>query len=286
MEIRFYHTKKNPLVLPVCIAAEKGYFKQYGIEVAITLAEDFTFDGNRLFKEGKSDVMMGDLTFFFYMLEQGKPCVLTSNLTRTICLVGRKGLKAPCDGLRVGVNRRGLFRLYLENDLREMLPNVEIVWIDNSYERMQALADGSIDALVAIEPFVSELTAKGYEILWHTKESDKNLVMWAFDEGFYTRHREAVEGFHHALEAAGQYFNALTPQEKGTVAQKLLGCEAQFAQSMQTFVFEQQAPIRHKDFELCQEWMYRAGEIQHLYDAKALIKSEIFVGNQGACLDF
>lgn len=270
-QINIYHTKKNPLIIPVLLADIRGLFRKRDIDVRLNLAEDFSFDGNKAFLEGTSDAMIGDLTFFFYMLEQGKKAVLTSNLTRTIHLVGRKGLTS-LEGIKVGVNRKGLFRLYLENDLKTLLPNPQIVWINNSYERMAALEAGEIDALVAIEPFVTDLTDKGHTIIWSSRESDKNLVMWAFDEAFYEAKPEVVAAFHDALEEAVQLFNELSPSEKVMVCHKELGYPEDFAKRMAHFKFEGQAAVTLEDFNLCMEWMYREKEINHRYEGKALIK--------------
>ena len=270
--IRFYHTKKNPLIIPALIAQKHGLFEKRGLQVDLHLTDDFTFDGNSPFIEGQSDAMIGDLTFFFYALEKGKRAVLTSNLTRTIHLVGRKGLKEPYRGIKVGVNRKGLFRLYLENDLKDIVPDAQIVWLNNTYERMEALEQGKIDALVAIEPFVTDLTDKGHEVLWSTRSGDKNLVMWAFDENFYEQHEESVKVFHEALEEAGEWFNQLNPEEKVKVCHEELGYTCDFAKRMVDFNFEPQAAIRLEDFELCMEWMYRNQEITRTYEGTKLIK--------------
>lgn len=270
--IRFNHTKKNPLIIPLLIAQTEGLFTKRGLEVDLTLTEDFTFDGNKAFLEGQSDAMIGDLTFFFYLLEQGKKAVITSNLTRTICLVGKKELVAPYKGLNVGVNRKGLFRLYLENDLKTLMSDVNIVWLNNTYERMEALAMGTIDALVAIQPFVNDLTTKGYKILWDSRKSDKYLVMWAFDEAFYEKYTKEVSIFHQCIEEAQQFFNARSPEEKVRLCHNTLGYPLPFAKQMGDFTFEKQQAIPIEDFTLCMEWMKRENEITGSYDPTKLIK--------------
>ena len=270
-QIHFHYTKKNPLIIPALLASSRGFFKKRNLDVLLNLEEDFSFGSKSPFLEGISDAMIGDLTFFFYMLEQGKKAVLTSNLTRTIQLVGRKGLTS-LDGLKVGVNRKGLFRLYMENDLKSLLPNPQIVWMNNTYERMAALEAGEIDALVAIEPFVTDLTDKGHTILWSSRESDKNLVMWAFDEAFYEADPQRVADFHEALEEAAQLFNQLSSVEKVRVCHEELGYAKEFAERMAQFTFEKQAAVTLEDFNLCMEWMYREKEISHLYEGEKLIK--------------
>ena len=263
--------RKNPLTIPVLIADKKGLFKKHNVEVNLGISEDFAFNKNQDFYDGEVDAMVGDLTFFFYILERGKKAVITSNLTRTINLVGSKNLTKDLDGIRVGVNRSGLFRLYLENDLRDIVPNAKIEWINNTYERMQALEDGRIDALVAIEPFVTDVVEKGGKVIWNSRDSEKNLVMWAFDENFYLNNKETIKDFHNALEEAIELFNRLSPEDKVNMCIECAGYSKESAERLRNFNFEKQDNFRIEDFDLCQEWMYRENEITKTYNAEELI---------------
>ena len=260
----------NPLTMPVIIADKMNLFKKYNINVNLKLDEDFTFDGNKDFYEGKVDAMVGDITFFFYMLEKGKKAIVTSNLTRTIQVVG-KNYPADLKKLRVGVNRTGLFRLYLENDLKEILPEAEPVWINNSYDRLQALENEEIHALVAIEPFIGDVVENGGEVIWKSIDSDKNLVMWAFDEEFYKNKRDTIVDFYKALEEAQNLFNSFSSDEKFKMSIELAGYNNKLANRMRYFNFERQDNFRVEDFELCQEWMFRENEISTIYDSSKLI---------------
>lgn len=263
--------RKNPLTIPVLLADKMELFKKYNIDVNLDISEDFTFDGNIAFYNGYADAMVGDLTFFFYMLKKGKKAVITSNLTRTINLIGRKNLSGKLEGLKVGVNRAGLFRLYLENDLKDLIPNAEAVWINNTYDRMKALENEEIDALVAIEPFISDVLDKGGKIIWNSRNSDKNLVMWAFDEEFYLNNREVISNFHKALEEAGIKFNKSSQSEKIKLCMDYAGYNLESAKRLEKFEFEKQSKYSINDFNLCQEWMYRENEINKLYDGDKLI---------------
>lgn len=267
--------KNNPLSLTAILADKKGIFEKYNIDMNLYLDEDFSFKGNIEFLEGRSDAMMGDTTFFFYMLEKGKKAVITSNLTRTVNLVGRKDLPKDLNEIRVGVNRRGLFRLFLENDLKDSIKNPKIVWINNTYDRIEALKKGEIDVLVAIEPFVSKIVNDGGEVIWNSKNSDKNLVMWCFDEDFYNNNFDAVKNFHGALNEAAKIFNASSSEEKVNYFINYCGYSKDMAEGFKDFIFEINSNYKKEDFNLCQEWMYREGEIKKLYDAAALVKKII-----------
>ncbi|MGL5347996.1 MAG: ABC transporter substrate-binding protein [Peptostreptococcaceae bacterium] len=264
----------NPLTLPVFIAKEKGIFKKNGIDINLRVDENFVFDGNQPFIDGEVDAMMGDITFFFYILEKGKDAVVTSNLTRTIQLVG-KNYPKDLKKLKIGANRTGLLRIYLENDLKELLPDAEIVWINNSYERLEALDKGKIHALVAIEPFISDVVEKGGEVIWSSKNSDKNMVMWAFDKEFYMNNKDVVEAFHNSLEESQNLFNSLKEDEKVKIAIECGKYDTNLAERMRNFEFEKQDNFSNEDFELCQEWMIRENEIKNKYDSK-LCLGDIF----------
>lgn len=269
--------KKNPLCIPAIMASEMGIFKKYNIEVNLELPEDFDFGGKNPFLEGESHAMMGDITFFFYMLKRGKNAVITSKLTRTISFLVRKDAPKDLRGLRVGVNRAGLFKLFLENDLKNKLEDVKITWINNTYERIKAIDNGEIDALVAIEPFIGELVDEGYKKVWSLRESEKNLVMWCFEEKFYRENKEVVKRFHKALEEAKVIFNEFSKEEKVRIAIEYAGYSLNTAKRLEGFTFEKGEVYREEDFNLCQEWMYREGDIDRLYSPKDLIIKDTFI---------
>lgn len=262
--------RKNPLTIPVMIADKLELFKKHNVEVALNITEDFQFDGNQPFLEGKVDAMVGDLTFLFYLLEKGKNAVITSTLTRTINLVG-KNYPKDLKGLKVGVNRAGLFSLFLENDLKDILSDTKIIYINNSYERIKALNNGCIDALVAIEPFISDITDHGGEVIWNSRDSDSNFVMWAFDKDFYHTNKEVVRKFHLALEESATIFNELSSEEKVKLTQKCAGYSKAAAKKLFDFEFEKQSNYSLGDFNICQEWMFKEDLISRRYDGNELI---------------
>lgn len=262
--------KKNPLTLQVLLAQKLGLFTKHNITVNLSTTEDFPFNGNNPFFNGDSDAMVGDTTFFFYMLKRGKKAVITSDLTRTIHLVGGRCVPEDLSHLKIGANRTGLLRLFLENDLKEMISHAEIIWLNNSYERLQALENGDINALIAIDPFVTDVVEAGGKILWSLKDSKHNFVMWAFDEDFYYANQETVAKFYEALEEATTIFNQASEQQKIQYARDCNYAE-DMAQRFKTFSFEKQSPYSVEDFNICQQWMYENGEIEQLYDASTCI---------------
>ena len=78
-QINLQLIKKNPLTLQVLLAEKLGLFAKHQVTVNLSTTEDFTFNGNNPFFNGESDAMVGDTTFFFYMLKRGKKAVITSH---------------------------------------------------------------------------------------------------------------------------------------------------------------------------------------------------------------
>lgn len=263
--------KKNPLSITTILAHKLGIFDKYNVNVNLSLLEDFSFGGESPYYSGKSDGTMGDITFFFYALEKGKKSIVTSNLTRTIMLVGRKDLPDKLEGIKVGVNRTGLFRLFLENDLKDKVKKPEIVWINNTYERMQALKNKEIDALVAIEPFVTDVVNDGGKILWSSRESNHNFVSWFFDEGYVKNNPEEVKNFHKALKDAGALFNNASKEERVRLCKEVVEYSEEISERLKDFTFELEESYSEEDFNICQYWMIKEGEINNIYNPKELI---------------
>ncbi|MEG2709084.1 MAG: ABC transporter substrate-binding protein [Vagococcus sp.] len=259
--IRLQQNRINPLVLPIILAQELGFFDEFSVQVDLDLAENFVFQGKSAFLEGEVDAQMGDTTFFFYYLKDGKKAMITSTLTRTIQLAGTTDWQKKTP-LTVGISQNGLFRFFIDTYLGELLPNVSYTFINNTYERIQALMACEIDALVAIEPFITTvLNQPNTEIIWHSNQLDACYVMWCFDADFVKNHPDDVRHFHQALEKAGQYFNQQTSLEKVALLETHCHLPKEKALIFSDFEFEPQQNYSSSDFTLCQDWMHDQQEI-------------------------
>lgn len=269
--IKLHQNRINPLVLPVILAKELGFFTKRKVEVDLRLADDFIFQGKEEFMSGEVDAVMGDTTFFFYYLEEGKQAKITSNLTRTIQLVDN-GLTNDETEFIVGVNRRGLFRFFQHYFMPEQLKQASIKWLNNTYDRIEAMRKSDINSLVAIEPFIADIASEfNSRVIWHSNQIDAYFVMWCFDADFIEKNPQTVREFHAALAEAAHYFNQLSAEDKVTTYQRYAKVPLEKARAMSQFYFEEQENYRKSDFDLCQKWMKEEGEISQLYQAERYI---------------
>ena len=260
--IHLHQNRMNPLVLPLILAQELDLFTAHGVTVDLQLSDTFIFNGKEEFLNNKVTGMMGDTTFFFYYLEEGKKAKITSTLTRTIQLVGKKTW-ASLDTLTVGINRTGLFRFFQDTYLTSLLPPTDYAWINNTYERMTALKQDDIQALVAIEPFVSHILGEqeDTEVIWHSNTLDACYVMWCFDAEFVEAYPESIKGFHLALSEAEHYFNTQPSEEKIQLLKTHCQLTDKQALTFADFQFEPSRNYSPQDYTLCQNWMLDNNEI-------------------------
>lgn len=260
----------NPLSISIILGKKLGLFR----DLNLSIIEDFKFIGENPYMEGKSDLMIGDITFFFYALERGKESVITSTLTRTIHLVIKDGVDLNEENLKIGVSRSGLFKLFLENDLKEKLNKPEIVWINNTFERIEALREGIIQGLIAINPFVDIIEdEKIGKVKWSLRESDKDLVMYCFDKNYYEDNKEEVREFHFGIRMAGKIYNNMSLEEKKKFLREEMNYSKEYQQRFLRFTFEEEEDFKEKDFNLCKEWMFREKIIKKDYKYSEYVKS-------------
>ncbi|MGL5648177.1 MAG: ABC transporter substrate-binding protein [Clostridium sp.] len=262
--------KSNPLSISFILGKKIGLLK----DVNLNIIDDFKFIGENPYINGESDLMIGDITFFFYALEKGIDSVITSNLTRTIHLVLGKGKNIKESGLKIGVNRTGMFRLFLEYGLKEHIPKNEIVWINNTFERIEKLKNGEIDGMIAINPFVDKIEHENIgNISWSLRNTGENLVMYCFRRDYYERNTEKIKKFHKDIRKAGQIFNNMSLDEKKIFLKEDMKYEKEYELNFINFKFEEEKDFKKEDFEICMKWMFKNDEIKKEYKYKDYIKS-------------
>ena len=160
------------------IAEEKGFFKEEGVEVELTLIEGID-DNLKHFQEGKADLAFGPQSDAMLLAARGVPLkivnvvdfsnggdVIISRLDiKTVS--GLKGKKVSVDKLN-SFNHIFLVELLRLNGLAES--DVTIVPLSAS-KVPEALDKGTIDAGQTWEPYQSQAMAKGHRLLASTRDA-------------------------------------------------------------------------------------------------------------------
>ncbi|MFL5442777.1 MAG: ABC transporter substrate-binding protein [Myxococcales bacterium] len=171
--------------LPMFVAAEKGFFKNHGVDVRLKIVNTGT---DMVTAMQKREVQAGDMsvTTFLKARHAGDPFrvigIIQSDATRTnadepLAIVARSGsgieggkiesLKGKRIGLAKGQTSDEYFKMVLARQ-KIAYADMEIVDIRSPFELAPALAAGKVDATVSWEPYnttVLEKVPESYVVL-------------------------------------------------------------------------------------------------------------------------
>jgi NitT/TauT family transport system substrate-binding protein len=224
-------TKINFMYLPVAdyvplfVAKEKGYFYAFGVDVTLT-PKDATSETIPLLVAGKVEAAgVSWAASFFNAVSLGATVDIVAHLSRMppsgpppsdlviADKLWREGTHdaAGLKGKRIGILGAGAFTTYLTSVILESahltVKDAELVHLPPS-AFAQAFANGSIDAGLVFEPFITIFERQGLAHpivtdVWHNIE----VGAIAFNADFDKMHEDATVGFVAALLKAGRELN-------------------------------------------------------------------------------
>ena len=222
---------------PILLAQEKGFFAKHGIEVALKPIP-LNSQNPAALESGEVDITMPTATVMLQALSGGLDHVAVSGYTETIKTDNNFGvvvrpesnIKTPADfvGKKVGVP--GL-NAALHVMFREWLNMKGVDWkkvefVETQFPLMEGiLKGGSVDAVVAIEPFMSRITGnKAGEILArHVRELPEGMSITLFSakRSWADANPDAIKAYRAGFDEGSAYAHA-NPDEARAVVAKFL----------------------------------------------------------------
>jgi len=159
--------------LPMFIGAEKGYFKQHGVDASFKVVDTGTDMVNAL-HDGLAQVGDMSTTTYLKAVHAGNPFLviglIMNDATKDSCdtplaIVTKKGRGieagklSDLKGKKIGLARGQTSDEYFKMVLRRAKMKYEELTIENIWSQFglaPALAEGKVDAIVTWEPFVSQ----------------------------------------------------------------------------------------------------------------------------------
>ena len=159
--------------LPMFIGAEKGYFKQHGVDASFRVVDTGTDMVNALHN---GEAQVGDMSTTTYLkaVHAGNPFLVIGlimndatkdNCDTPLAIVTKKGRGieagklSDLKGKKIGLARGQTSDEYFKMVLRRAKMKYEELTIENIWSQFglaPALAEGKVDAVVTWEPFVSQ----------------------------------------------------------------------------------------------------------------------------------
>ena len=224
--------KSHLYYLPLTLAERRGYFKDYGLNVAIA---DFEGGGQSLdaLLEGAVDVVTGAYEHTLRMQAKGQDVRALIELGRFpgIVLAVRKDkpyrTAADLRGLKIGVTAPGssthFFVLYLMAKAGLKPSDASFVGVGGGPTAVAAVANGEVDAIANLDPVITRLQQDGliriavdsrfprvnYEIFGGTNPA---AVLYA-KQAFIAAHPNTVQGLVNALYKTLKWIATATSDE-------------------------------------------------------------------------
>src|SRR5476649_2094219 len=171
--------------LPMFIGAEKGYFKQHGVDAKMLVVDTGTDMVNAM-HDGRAQIGDMSTTTYLKAVHAGEPFkvigLIMNDATKDNCdtplaIVTKKGSGIAAGklgdlkGKKIGLARGQTSDEYFKMVLRRAKMKYEELTIDNIWSQFglaPALAEGKVDAVVSWEPYVSQVLTQvpdSYEVI-------------------------------------------------------------------------------------------------------------------------
>ena len=171
--------------LPMFIGAEKGYFKQHGVDAKMLVVDTGTDMVNAM-HDGRAQIGDMSTTTYLKAVHAGEPFkvigLIMNDATRDNCddplaIVTKKGrgieagklgdLKGKKIGLAIGQTSDEYFKMVLRRaKMKYAELTIENIW--SQFGLAPALAEGKVDAIVSWEPYVTQVLTQvpeSYEVI-------------------------------------------------------------------------------------------------------------------------
>lgn len=235
-KITFGHQQVFDLA-PILLAQEKGYFAKHGSEVALKPIP-LNSQNPAALESGEVDIAMPTASVLLQAVNGGLDIVAVSGYSETtktdsnfgIVVRPESGIKTPADfaGKKVGVPGLNAF---LHVMFREWLTMKGVDWkkvefVETQFPLMEGiLKAGSVDAVVAIQPFMARIigTKAGELLSMFIREMPAgiSITVFASKKAWAEKNKDAIKAYRAGFEEGAAYAHA-NPDEARAIVAKFL----------------------------------------------------------------
>ncbi len=235
-KITFGHQQVFDLA-PVLLAQDKGFFAKHGLEVVLKPIP-INSQNPAALEAGEVDIAMPTASVLLQAVNGGLDIVAVAGYSETIKtdsnfgIVVRpdSGIKEPADfvGKKVGVPGLNAF---LHVMFREWLTMKGVDWkkvqfVETVFPQMEGiLKAGSVDAVVAIQPFMARIiNTKTGELMANfirDMPEGMSITVFASKKAWADKNQDAIKAYRAAFEEGAAYAHAHPDEARAVVAKFL-----------------------------------------------------------------
>jgi len=235
-KITFGHQQVFDLA-PVLLAQDKGFFAKHGIEVALKPIP-LNSQNPAALEAGEVDIAMPTASVLLQAVNGGLDLVAVAGFSETVKTDSNFGIvvrpesniKTPADfvGKKVGVPGLNAF---LHVMFREWLTMKGVDWkkvefVETVFPQMEGiLKAGSVDAVVAIQPFMARIVgSKTGELMAHfirDMPAGMSITVFASKKAWADKNQDVIKAFRAGFDEGAAYAHAHPDEARATVAKFL-----------------------------------------------------------------
>jgi NitT/TauT family transport system substrate-binding protein len=235
-KITFGHQQVFDLA-PILLAQEKGFFAKHGLEVAFKPIP-LNSQNPAALEAGEVDIAMPTASVLLQAVNGGLDLVAVSGYTETVKTDSNFGIvvrpesniKTPADfiGKKVGVPGLNAF---LHVMFREWLTMKGVDWkkvefVETQFPQMEGiLKSGSVDAVVAIQPFMARIIgSKTGELMSNfirDMPAGMSITVFASKRAWADKNQDAIKAYRAGFDEGSAYAHA-NPDEARAIVAKFL----------------------------------------------------------------
>lgn len=235
-KVTFGHQQVFDLA-PVLLAQEKGFFAKHGIEVALKPIP-LNSQNPAALEAGEVDIAMPTASVLLQAVNGGLDLVAVSGFSETIKTDSNFGIvvrpesniRTPADffGRKVGVPGLNAF---LHVMFREWLSMKGVDWkkvefIETQFPQMEGiLKAGSVDAVIAIQPFMARiLGSKTGELMSHfirDMPAGMSITVFASKKAWADKNPDVIKAYRAGFDEGAAYAHAHPDEARAIVAKFL-----------------------------------------------------------------
>lgn len=260
--------------IPIILAAEKGFFKEAGVNVSIK-AFSSPNDRNIAVQAKELDATIGDVMTGTSFTDRGIPMKITSDISEDF-----KILSSPDSGITKMEQLRGKRVSLVPNFILEYIMDqfateygftYKVVEIPSFAGRTEALMSNQIDGVVFTEPQAGMLVKQGAHLLGSSKEAGIKGGALLFTEEMVSDRPLDIKAFYQAYNKSIDYMNETAVAEYSDILTKY-----QFPKAIDDYLsnmrgkFQYPGTINPNQFDKIIKWTKDKGQISTLYTYKEM----------------
>ncbi len=232
-KVTFGHQQVFDLA-PILLAQQKGFFAKHGLEVALKPIP-LNSQNPAALEAGEVDIAMPTASVLLQAVNGGLDIVAISGYTETtktdsnfgIVVRPDSNIKQPSDfiGKKVGV--AGL-NAFLHVMFRDWLTMKGVDWkkvefVETQFPQMEGiLKSGSVDAVVAIQPFMARIIgSKTGELMSHfirDMPAGMSVTVFASKKAWADKNQDAIKAYRAGFDEGSAYAHAHPDEARAVVA--------------------------------------------------------------------